>query len=78
MAHLHRRAVVAAVSIFMLCGGGSLVAASAVSASTDFPLQPQCGPDPLTLIDPCEVPPGPNGVPAPEIPWDLVDEVLFA
>ncbi|GJF12433.1 hypothetical protein NGTWS0302_02750 [Mycolicibacterium cyprinidarum] len=62
--------------------GGSLVAASTVSASTDFPLQPQCGPDPLTLIDPCEILPspsagGPTTDPTPPIPWDVVDSVLF-
>ncbi len=65
-----------------LCAGGSLVAAAGVSASTDLPLQPQCGPDPVTLIDPCQIQsaPGVSG-PSPDaataIPWDVVDSVLF-
>jgi hypothetical protein len=86
MAHLNSRAAsriaAAAVSLITLCAGGSFVAAPAVSAASDLPLQPQCGPDPLTLIDPCEMqpPPGVGGAPsgpATAIPWDLVDSVLF-
>lgn len=84
MARLNRyaghRITGAVFSMFMLCAGGSMVAASAVSASTDFPLQPQCGPDPLTLIDPCAVlPPGVTDADsAPEVPWDQIDSALFA
>lgn len=81
MAHLNRRTAtqiaVAALSTIALYAGGSLVAAA--SASTGFPLQPQCGPDPFTLIDPCESLPQPGAAanPASQIPWDVIDSVLF-
>ena len=86
MAHLNRRVAsriaAAACSMIMLGIGGSLVGAAAVSASVDVPPPPQCGPDPLPLIDPCEILPppvagGPTADPTPQIPWDVVDSVLF-
>lgn len=71
----------AVISMMTLFAAANLVAASTVSASMDFPLQPQCGPDPLTLIDPCEILPPPGmseqTAGATEIPWGLVDSVLF-
>ncbi|MCB0950861.1 MAG: hypothetical protein KDB44_16630 [Mycobacterium sp.] len=84
MAYLDRRAttriVGLALSMITLYAGASIVAASAISASSDFPLQPQCGPDPVTLIDPCAdlSQPGVAADPAPQIPWDVIDSVLFA
>ncbi|MCH9642853.1 MAG: hypothetical protein K0U71_14310 [Actinomycetia bacterium] len=85
MAHPNRRAasrIAAVLSMITLFGAASGVAGAAVWASPGFPLQPQCGPDPVTLIDPCEILPPPAGGgqaagPAVEIPWDLVDSVLF-
>ncbi len=87
MAHLNRRRsaqiAVAVFSMIALYAGGGLVAAGATPPSTsgsgDFPLQPQCGPDPVTLIDPCESLPqsGAAADSAPQIPWDVIDSVLF-
>lgn len=83
MAYLNRRTAtqiaVAALSMITLYAGGSLVATAVASASSDIPLQPQCGPDPVTLIDPCESLPQPGTAAdsAPPIPWDVVDSVLF-
>ena len=88
MADLHRRAAVriaGTVSMMIaLCAGGSAVAAPAISAPLapaplDVPLQPQCGPDPLTLINPCQGLPAsePTAGQAQQIPWDVIDRVLF-
>ncbi|MGD9618990.1 MAG: hypothetical protein AB7G47_00175 [Mycolicibacterium sp.] len=81
MAHPSPRALarIAVVSLATLYAVGSVIAASTASASTDFPLQQPCGPDPLTLIDPCEsVPPtAPTTDQAQQIPWDVIDSVLF-
>lgn len=81
MARLNPRAVarIAVVSMATLYAVGSVLAAQPASASTGFALQPQCGPDPLTLIDPCESLPasGPTTDPSQQIPWDVIDSVLF-
>lgn len=86
MAHLNRhtatRILGAGLSMIALCAGGSVLSAPAFSAPTskDVPLQPLCGPDPLTLIDPCESLPTssePTAGQTEQIPWDVIDSVLF-
>ncbi|MCH9703124.1 MAG: hypothetical protein K0U76_17390 [Actinomycetia bacterium] len=85
MAHHDRptakQIAVAVLSMIPLCTSGSLIAEAATPASAlgDFPAQPQCGPDPVTLIDPCQsLPqPGVTADPVPQVPWDVIDSVLF-
>lgn len=83
MAQLDRRAIArlagTACAVIVLQAVASLIVVQGSSASTDLAQQPPCGFDPVILIDPCESLPasGPAADPAQQIPWDVIDSVLF-